>query len=528
MSSIDAKSGEDGRLSAFSNRSRAARTHSESVERPIALNRAKARALLIDLNNFSTFPTLAIGILVANLRGAGFQAEVISPLAHDVPAAERERRERLTDHFARRVHLSTRPSLCKLRDSARATRRWWKSRPHPRVLEEARKALEGRPDVFLLSAYLQHYSTVVELGKLAQSKGVPLVLGGPVFNMQETAHAWRSIPGLTAIVGGEVDLTLHRIIEAVCAGEDLLQFDGVMLPDGRTRGAAPPLRELDRSPIPDFTDFPWDRYRVRIIPLMTGRGCQWNRCVFCSDVVSASGRTFRTRSVESVLAEMEEQSRRHQTSNFLLLDLKLNSNPAMLRGIIENIQRRVPGAEWIGTVHVDQRKDNGLSRRDLRAAVAAGMRRVSFGLESGSQRMLDAMDKGCSVESNSEFIRNAHEAGLSVRCTMFKGFPGETPDDLLQTAEFLEQHSAYIDRVRFNEFSVLQDTPIFRDLTEQPSKYPQLRVLNIDHRFGGARYSNKETGGASYRAAKKRVLSAVYGINRREVRPTARAFDGLM
>lgn len=516
------------RTSPSERRTRSARTQPQTEDRAIALNQSKGRALLIDLNNFSTFPTLAVGILVANLRGAGYQADVISPLAYDVPAAERERRERITDHLARRVHLSTRPTLCKLRDTARATRRWWKSRPHPRVLEEARKALEGKPDVFLLSAYLQHYPTVVELGRLAQAKRVPLVLGGPVFNMQDTANAWRSISGLAAIVGGEVDLTLHRIIDAVCAGEDLLQFDGVMLPDGRTRGPAPPLRDLDRSPIPDFTDFPWDKYRVRIVPLMTGRGCQWNRCVFCSDIVSASGRTFRTRSVESVLAEMEEQSRRHQTLNFLFLDLKLNSNPAMFRGIIENIQRRVPGAEWIGTVHVDQRKDNGLSRRDLRDAVVAGMRRVSFGLESGSQRMLDAMDKGCTVESNAEFIRTAYEAGLSVRCTMFKGFPGETPDDLIKTAEFLERHAAFIDRVRFNEFSVLQDTPIYRDLTERPSKYPQLRILNVDHRFGGARYANADSGSAAYRRAKRRVLAAVYGINRREVRPTARAFDGLM
>lgn len=75
---------------------------------------------------------------------------------------------------------------------------------------------------------------------------------------------------------------------------------------------------------------------------------------------------------------------------------------------------------------------------------------------------------------------------------------------------------------------MLQDTPIYKDLTERPSKYPQLRVLNVDHRFGGARYSNRDTGGAEYRQAKKRVLAAVYSINRREVRPTARAFDGLM
>ncbi len=103
---------------------------------------------------------------------------------------------------------------------------------------------------------------------------------------------------------------------------------------------------------------------------MTGRGCQWDKCVFCSDVVSVSGRTFRTRSVDSVLLEMQEQARRHNTASFLFLDLKLNSYPDMIRGIADGIGRYVQGAEWIGTVHVDRRRDNGLSRRDLQAAVA--------------------------------------------------------------------------------------------------------------------------------------------------------------
>ena len=83
---------------------------------------------------------------------------------------------------------------------------------------------------------------------------------------------------------------------------------------------------------------------------MASRGCQWNKCLFCSDIVSASGRTFRTRSAENVLVEMREQSQRHDTRNFLFLDLKLNSNPNLMRGISEELQRYVPGAEWIGTV----------------------------------------------------------------------------------------------------------------------------------------------------------------------------------
>lgn len=498
----------------------------EAAIRP--LNTVRRRTLIVDLNNFSVFPTLAIGLLVATLRNSGFEARVLCPLAYGVIAAERERRETILDHAARRLHHTTWAPLRATRDEARRLRQWWNNRTDPRVLSETARALADRPDVLLLSAYLQHYKTVVEICRIAKDLGIPVVLGGPFFNVAGTAEAWREIPGLTAIVGGESDLTVARVVEAVCAGEDLLSFDGVFLPDGRRSRPAAPLRGLDRLPIPDFTDFPWHLYKFRVVPVMTGRGCQWNKCAFCSDIVSASGRTFRTRPVAQVMNELREQAHRHNTKNFLFLDLKLNSNPAMLRGIVEEIQRTVHGAEWIGTVHVDQRPDNGLSRRELREAVNAGMRRVSFGLESGSQRLLDAMDKGCHVEANSAFIRHAHEAGLSVRVTMFKGYPGETVEDLEQTEAFLTAHAPYLDRVRYNDFSIHEDTPIYNSVVENPAAYPDMRVRHYDHRNGRALHQNDAITHRAYRRVNKRILDIVYAINRRPVRRTAHAFDGLM
>jgi anaerobic magnesium-protoporphyrin IX monomethyl ester cyclase len=488
--------------------------------------RPSYRALIVDLNNFSTFPTLAVGILISSLRAAGHEAQLLSPLAHDVPAAERERAEWWLGHAARRIHHATMPLARVPRDLIRGARYWWLRRPHPTVLREVRKALASRPDVLLLSAYLQHHATVIEIGRLAQQAGVPLLLGGPAFNLSGVSEAWRSVPGLTAIYGGEADVELPKIVQAAIEGNGLLGFPGIVLPDGRKSAPAPPLRDLSLAPVPDFSDFPWQRYPVRIIPLMTGRGCQWAKCTFCSDVVSVNGRSFRSRSLDAVLHEMREQSGRHDTRNFLFLDLKLNSNPSMLRGIAERAQSEVPGAQWIGTVHVDQRADNGVSRSDLKAAAAGGMRRISFGLETGSQRLLDLMQKGSSVEANAEFIRNAHDAGLSVRCTMFKGFPGETVDDLQQTAAFLEKHGPYLDRVRFNDFSVLEDTPIWKELGQ--SNRPGMKLLGAQATLGRVRYENLETRSGGYRRAKARVLAAVFAINRRKLRAEARAFDGMM
>ncbi len=495
---------------------------------PFRTTEARVSALFVDLNNFASFPTLAVGILLAAMRGAGHEARLLVPLAYDVPASVREKPDRLFHHWMRRLHLSTAPAARRLRDLARTAWYWQQRRPHGQVLRAVSAALAESPDVLMLSAYLQHHETVVALGRLAEAAGVPMLLGGPAFNLPETAEAWRkSVPGLTAIYGGEADLVVPDLVSEVVYRGDLLQFPGVVLPDGRKAPQATPLRQLDLSPVPDFADFPWDRYPVRIIPVMTGRGCQWARCTFCSDVVSANGRTYRTRSLESVLHELREQTRRCASRNFLFLDLKLNSNQQLWRGLHDQIQDTVPGAQWVGTVHVDLRSDNGLSRQDLKAAARSGMRRVSFGLESGSQRMLDLMDKGCSVEANGAFIRHASEAGISVRATMFKGYPGERLEDLEQTADFLEAHMPWLDRVRFNDFSILENTPVWNAVFEPREGLTGIKVTGRDSLQARMRYVNLDNESAAYRRAKLRLLRAVYAINRRKLRPEAQMFDGL-
>lgn len=210
-------------------------------------------ALIVDLNNFATFPTLAVGILIASLRNTGHEVRLLSPLAYDVPASERERAERWYDQLQRRIHLSDMRLARVPRDAIRSVRYWWLRRPHPTVLKEVSKALEQKPDVLMLSAYLQHYATVREIGKLAQAAGVPMLLGGPAFNLPETANAWRDIPGLTAIYGGEADLLVPELVQATVAGEDLLRFDGVVLPGaraGRRRPFASSIRRrCPTSPI---------------------------------------------------------------------------------------------------------------------------------------------------------------------------------------------------------------------------------------------------------------------------------------
>lgn len=486
------------------------------------------RVLLIDLNNFASYPTLAIGVLVASLRKQGMEVEVLCPLAHDVPAELREKVEGWRDHFKRRVFFGTHPAYDWVRLRVRKWRSWWISRPHPRVLSEFDDALTRKPDIVLLSAYLNHYPSCVEIGKRAQAAGIPVLLGGPAFNIPEITQEWLGVPGITAIIGAETDFSLPQIVQDTLDGKDLLAHNGVTKPDGQCSPTSEPLNRLSETPVPDFTDFPWNRYRERVIPMMATRGCQWAKCTFCSDVQMANGRTFRTRSVDSLLHEMEQLSNAHATKNFILLDIKLNSDVQLWRGLIEKVRTRIPGARWVGTVHVDLRKDNGLSAEDLRAAKASGMMRINFGLETASPRLLQAMRKGTEPARSSQFIHEAHAAGLSVRTTIMQGYPGETPEDLHETVDYLDQHDGKIDRIRISQFKALPATAFHRDFEENPQHYAELADFEWDFRDSRAAYRYTKASARSYRKAKLRLLRKVYEVNRRPLRDGAEAFDGLM
>lgn len=111
---------------------------------------------------------------------------------------------------------------------------------------------------------------------------------------------------------------------------------------------------------------------------------------------------------------------------------------------------------------------------------------------------------------------------------MFAGFPGETAEDMELTVKFLKDHAQYLDRVRFNAFSILEDTPIYQALQDKSPEYSSIHLLRLDHKNARAHYRQPALNDRRYRAAKRQALREVYHINQKRVRISARAFDGLM
>jgi radical SAM superfamily enzyme YgiQ (UPF0313 family) len=490
------------------------------------------RVLVVDLNNFARYPTIAIGYLTAILRRAGIEVQVYSPLSSGVTGVVREPRARPWSLIDQRLRywssVSTNPLVHRARSALASLGAPKLSRDSATVaIEFERRLLRDRPDAVLVSTYLMYMPLVKQLGAICKRAAVPMLVGGPYFAEPAVARDWLAIEGLVGLVGGEVEPHLTAIVEAMIAEEDLSCFPGVWAPGKTEPNPALPLLDLDSLPFPDYADFPWNRYPNKIIPLITGRGCGWGVCSFCSDVTSTAGRTFRSRSPENVLAELRHQSQVHKAQLFAFTDLKLNSSLPMWNALVENFQRIVPGAEWIAAVHVGARQPNGLSAQDLKRARAAGMTRLTTGLESGSQRVLDAMSKGTDLRVTSQFLHDATAAGISVRTTMIVGYPGEDASDVMASAKFLEDHRDVIDRVMLNRFQIMSGTRFHRNLDAGRHR-ESLAQLTINHRMAQIGHIYLPTENPAYRRAVSRLLRAVHRINRRELNVDAREFEGVM
>lgn len=489
------------------------------------------RVLLVDLNNFARYPTVGIGMLAAVLRRDGIRVGVFSPLAIDVPGVAREARVRATgrvEQYLRYVTAqSSMPVICTARARLVRYRHPIGRRERHRILEAFDRALMSGYDAVLVSTYLMYREVVEAIAARCAGRDVPVGLGGPYFAQAEVVRAWRAIPGVTAVLAGEAESHASRFVRALVDRCDLDGLPGVSTAHAQ-KAAAPSLSDLDALPFADYGDFPWDRYPNRLVPVIVGRGCGWGRCTFCSDVTSTAGRGFRARSASHVLAELTHQSNRHDTSSFVFTDLKLNSDLATWYGIMDGAQRAVPGMRWVGSVHVDRRAENGLEGARLKQVAAAGMVRLTTGLESGSQRILDAMDKGTSVEAVERMIRGAWESGISVRLTMILGYPGEEPEDVEASAAFLERNERYVGRVLLNRFAMITGTRIQRRLRRGFEHREALQEMVEDpasaiwpHRYGRA-------AERAYRRAVWRLLGATHAINRRTLHLSAAAFEGVM
>ena len=279
-----------------------------------------------------------------------------------------------------------------------------------------------------------------------------IVVGGPhatALPLEMLAHH----PAIDTIAVGESERTLLDLAARVARKEPCVGVEGTAYrSDGQPVFAPPraPIRDLDSLASPH------DVFDTHVI--MTSRGCPW-RCTFCGAEASW-GRGYRSHSTAYVLDALERMASRLPLRMVQIKDDTFTTDRKRVIAICHAIRDRGIRLRWSCDTRVDVLDDEVLKEMRL-----AGCERLSFGVESGSQRILDAIDKKITLAQIERSTELARKWGMVVRYYMMLGNRGETRESFEESLRFLERARPH--QYIFGCLAVYPGTRDYREATRQ-------------------------------------------------------------
>ncbi len=167
-----------------------------------------------------------------------------------------------------------------------------------------------------------------------------------------------------------------------------------------------------------------------ILPYSGSSGCYWNKCSFCPE--TAEDNPYVPVPAKQVMADLNALIVKHNPVLIHMLDNSVN--PAIMRALAEN----PIGVPWYGFARISRELADGDFCMQLKRS---GCVMLKLGLESGDQRVLDAMQKGIDLEIASQALNSLKKAGIATYLYLLFGTPVETVTEARKTLDFVLQHA---------------------------------------------------------------------------------------
>jgi len=274
----------------------------------------------------------------------------------------------------------------------------------------------------------------LEMVDRARDRGILTIIAGADATDHPDAYLDR---GADVVIAGEGEGTLVEVLDALTSGgADLKRIAGLAMRNGHGVHRTRPrdiIRDLDALPLPAWDLVDVHRYerawRARhgyfSMNIATTRGCPYH-CNWCAKPIY--GQRYTARQPEHVVDEMLWLKRTYRPDHLWIADDIFGLKPGWIGRFADLVRERDAVIPFKCLLRADQVTDSvAVSLR------AAGCRTVWIGAESGSQRILDAMEKGTRVDQIVQATAFLQRAGIEVGFFLQFGYPGETRDDIEQT-----------------------------------------------------------------------------------------------
>lgn len=301
---------------------------------------------------------------------------------------------------------------------------------------DRRAQLLDRNDVvFASSTLLRDLGEVTPMLAMLRRPGNKVVVGGALAGLLH--RQWVDDVGADLLAVGYGELLVPALaawirsnfteLSPPLGGRLEVRGNMVVVHSGTPEG-----RSLDHLPTPDWgLAERYHRRRYRLVKYESVRGCPY-RCEFCNYPFLFDDTRFRYRSAEQIDADWQvlEAGGAEYVS---CLDSLFTMPRRRLKELCSRLVARHSRLKWICYARADDLADADTAQR----MAEAGCVQVHIGIESGSQAVLDAMNKVVTVEANHQAVENCRRFGITSFATLIVGFPGSTLADEEATLAFL-------------------------------------------------------------------------------------------
>ena len=263
---------------------------------------------------------------------------------------------------------------------------------------------------------------------LKQNTNAKVIAGGP----HPTSMVSECLEFVDYVVIGEGELPMEQLV----TGKPLSGIAGIGYRDKKGRIRTNPrvfIKNLDSIPFPNREIFDLSKYKRSIdgepaIHLVTLRNCPYN-CAFCDK--NMVGRKVRFRSVSNVIEEIDLYREKGYNSFVIYDDIFTLISKRITEFCIAAKERGIKWRCWSRTDLINKEK--------LTIMKDAGLTSITYGVESGDDRILLNINKKTTVADNRAALLTAKEVGVPVRCSLMYGCPGETMSSLKNTINLIKE-----------------------------------------------------------------------------------------
>ncbi len=334
---------------------------------------------------------------------------------------------------------------------------------HP-VWQEVRRIIEEfSPDLVGISVLTGEVGSALKVSRIAKevNPSTAVVWGGvhPTFLAQDVL----GYGGVDFVVRGEGERTIVELCSSLEGkGPDLSSVRGLSFVEGEEVVHNPErglIEDLDTLPLPGahLVLRPEAYRRMPLVGIMASRGCPW-KCAYCSSPRFWK-RAVRFRSPDKVIEEIRYLTAAFNTRIVNLLDDNFTINPQYVTKLCERMIEAKLKVSWLTMTRADI-----LDEELLKLMKRAGCSGLSIGIETGSERMLELIEKKINLSQIKEAYALMYRNGITAGANFIIGFPEETLDDMHQTLSLMQ--SLRTPSIIFNIFEPLPGSPLMERCVE--------------------------------------------------------------